>query len=84
MLISALAAVVMFAVPEATQAADAQTSAPHAEKPAKAAKAEGKAATKTCYTATPSGSRMPRKICVTNAPESQKDVEAKSEATKPQ
>jgi hypothetical protein len=79
MLISALAAVVMFVAPEATQAAEA----PQA-KPEKSAKAEGKAATKTCYTATPSGSRMPRKICVTKAPESAKDVEAKDEAAKRQ
>jgi hypothetical protein len=84
MLISALAALVMFAAPETTQAAEAQAVGAEAAKPAKSAKAEGKASTKTCYTATPSGSRMPRKICVTKAPESAKDVEAKQEATKPQ
>jgi len=60
MLISAFAALVMFAAPETTQAA-ATTEA----KPAKSAEANGPK--KTCYTATPSGSRMPRKVCVTTA-----------------
>ena len=73
MLISALAAVVMFAAPETTPAAAATDA-----KPAKSAEAKG--ATKTCYTATPSGSRMPRKVCVTTAGKgegkSEKDLKA--------
>jgi len=75
MLISALAAVVMFAAPETTQAADT------AAKPAKSAEAKA-GPSKTCYTATPSGSRMPRKVCVTNAPKgedkSEKDLKAEA------
>ncbi|TAJ74508.1 MAG: hypothetical protein EPO51_00165 [Phenylobacterium sp.] len=65
MLISAFAALAMFAAPETTQAA-ATTDA----KPGKSA--EAKAPGKTCYTATPSGSRMPRKVCVTNAAKGEK------------
>lgn len=75
MLISAFAALAMFAAPETTQAA-ATTDA----KPAKSA--EAKEPTKTCYTATPSGSRMPRKVCVTTAAKgdgkSEKDVKAEA------
>lgn len=79
MLISALAALVMFAAPETTQAAEAP-----AAKPEKSAKAEGKGPAKTCYSATPSGSRLPRRICVTKAAEAVKDESAKSEAAKPE
>jgi len=78
MIISAVAALVLFAAPETTKAGE-----PAAEAPAKSAKAEGKGPTKTCYTATPSGSRMPRKVCVTKAAESAKD-EAKAETAKPE
>ena len=75
MLISAFAALVMFAAPETTQAA-ATTDA----KPAKSA--EAKEPKKTCYTATPSGSRMPRKVCVTAASKgeekAEKDIKAEA------
>jgi hypothetical protein len=74
MLISAFAALVMFAAPEATQAAASDA------KPAKSA--EAKEPGKTCYTATPSGSRMPRKVCVTKASKgedkAEKDIKAES------
>ncbi len=85
MLISALAALVMFAAPEATQAGEAaaQTEATQSPatqsqaKPEKSAKSEAKGPSRTCYNATPSGSRLPRKVCVTKAAESTKDdVEA--------
>ena len=81
MLISALAALVMFAAPEATQAgeAPAQTEAAQSQaaKPEKSGKSEAKGPSRTCYNATPSGSRLPRKVCVTKAAESAKDeVEA--------
>jgi len=76
MLISAFAALVMFAAPETIQAS-ATTDA----KPAKSAEASSKVS-KTCYTATPSGSRMPRKVCVTNAAKgedkSEKDIKAEA------
>ena len=57
MLASAFAALMLFAAPDAAQAAASQTKA----------SAETKAPKKTCYTATPSGSRMPRKVCVTQS-----------------
>ncbi|WP_068874754.1 MULTISPECIES: hypothetical protein [unclassified Phenylobacterium] len=86
MLISALAALVMFAAPEATQAgetaaqteaAQSQAAQSQAAKPEKSAKSEAKGPSRTCYNATPSGSRLPRKVCVTKAAESAKDdVEA--------
>lgn len=73
MLISAFAALVMFAAPETTQAGTPET------KPAKSAEPK---VSKTCYTATPSGSRMPRKVCVTNAAKgedkAEKDVKAQA------
>ena len=74
MLISAFAALVMFAAPETTQAATTDA------KPAKSA--EAKEPKKTCYTATPSGSRMPRKVCVTAASKgeekAEKDIKAEA------
>ena len=74
MLISAFAALVMFAAPETTQAATTDA------KPAKSA--EAAAPKKTCYTATPSGSRMPRKVCVTAASKgeekAEKDIKAEA------
>jgi len=78
MLISAIAALALFAAPETTQAGETAA----AEKPAKSAKAEDKGPAKTCYTTTPSGSRMPRKVCVTKAVERSKD-DAKVESSKP-
>lgn len=73
MLISAFAALVMFAAPETTQAATPEA------KPAKSAEPK---VSKTCYTATPSGSRMPRKVCVTNAAkgEAKAEKDLKAEA----
>ena len=61
MLVSAFAAMFLLAAPEAAQ--PVQTPAP--ETKSTEAKAGPK---KTCYTTTPSGSRMPRKVCVTQAP----------------
>jgi hypothetical protein len=70
MIVSALMAVALFAPPETTQSG-AAAPAPEAKavvstdaKPAGEAKA-----TKQCYTATPSGSRLPRRVCVTQAAE---------------
>jgi hypothetical protein len=75
MLISAFAALVMFAAPETTQAATTDA------KPAKSAEAKEQPK-KTCYTATPSGSRMPRKVCVTAASKgddkAEKDIKAEA------
>ncbi len=79
MLISAVAALALFAAPETTQSGESLA----AEKPAKSAKAEDKGPAKTCYTATPSGSRMPRKVCVTKAAEGAKQTD-KTEAAKPE
>jgi hypothetical protein len=81
MLVSAFAALVMFAAPEAAQATDAATETKAAE-----AKAGPK---KMCYTATPSGSRMPRKVCVTQAAKGEDKSEHSAdkkpaEAAKPQ
>ena len=58
MLVSAFAARVLFAAPEAAQASA----------PEKSTEASKEAPKKMCYTTTPSGSRMPRKVCVTQAP----------------
>jgi hypothetical protein len=82
MLISALAAIALFAAPDAGQSGAGQAGEPGSE--AKAAAAEAKQPTKTCYTAKPSGSRLPRKICVTNAgPRAQKSVDEAKSADKP-
>jgi uncharacterized protein YraI len=75
MLVSAFAALVMFAAPEAAQATDAAT-----ETKAVEAKAGPK---KTCYTATPSGSRMPRKVCVTQSAKGDEKSEQHSADRKP-
>lgn len=79
MIVSALVAVALFAPPETTQSG-ASTSAPEA-KAVSEAKAGGDAAKpiKQCYTATPSGSRLPRRVCVTKAPE-----KAEADAQKPE
>lgn len=76
MLISAFAALVMFAAPETTKSGDSAA-------PAKST-AEAAGPTKTCYTAKPSGSRLPRRICVTNAPKGEEKVEKAAEAAKPE
>lgn len=62
MLVSAVAAMFLVAAPPET--------AQPAEAPAPATKAvDAKAKPKrVCYDATPSGSRLPRKVCVTQAP----------------
>lgn len=73
MLISAFAALALFAAPEAAQSGDSE---------AKPAAAEAKGPVKRCYTATPSGSRMPRKVCVTEAPKSEEKDEAEKTVAK--
>ncbi len=75
MLVSALAAMLLLAAPEAVQ--PAKTPAP--ETKSTGAKAAPK---KTCYTTTPSGSRMPRKVCVIQAPISDKGAEKASSESK--
>lgn len=62
-------AMALFAPPEAAQSGAAP--APEAKSVA-AADVKGSADAKPkrqCYTATPSGSRLPRRVCVTAAPE---------------
>lgn len=76
MLVSAFAAMVLFAAPEAVQG---QSPAP--EKSAEAAKEAPK---KHCYTATPSGSRMPRKVCVTQASKGEDADKTEKKAQKPE
>ena len=73
MLVSAMAAMLLFAAPETAQ--PAPTPAPETKS------TEAKAAPKKmCYTATPSGSRMPRKVCVTqSAPSDDKAPEKGAE-----
>lgn len=63
MLVSAFAALAVFAAPETTQSA---TPAPVPAPEAKSTEAKA-GPRKMCYTATPSGSRMPRKVCVTQS-----------------
>lgn len=60
MLVSALAAMVMFAAPEASQAGAAPAAPPAASAKAKARK--------VCHTVPSSESRLPRKVCVIEAP----------------
>jgi hypothetical protein len=67
MLVSTLAALAMFAAQEPAQ------SAPSSAPETKSVDAKAEAPKKMCYTATPSGSRMPRKVCVTQAPAKDKD-----------
>ncbi|HEX7943270.1 MAG TPA: hypothetical protein VF495_01320 [Phenylobacterium sp.] len=60
MLMSAVAALVLFAAPEATQSGET----PAAQAPAATAVAEAKPATrKVCYEIEVSGSRLPKKKC---------------------
>lgn len=69
MLISAVAALVLFAAPEATQSGE--TAAPAADKPAAEAAAKPK---KSCYKTTPPGSKLPKTVCVTEkAPKQEAD-----------
>jgi len=78
MLISAFAALVMFAAPETTKAGDSAA-------PAKST-VEDKAPSKTCYKAKPSGSRLARRVCVTTAPKGEEKAEKDipSEPSKPE
>jgi len=64
MLVSALAAMFLIAAPETAQPAEAPASAPAT----KSTDAKPAAVKKICYDATPSGSRLPRKVCVTQGP----------------
>jgi hypothetical protein len=71
MLASAFAALVLFAAPETVQPS----------MPEKSSEAAKEAPKKMCYTATPSGSRMPRKVCVTqSAPKADKDEHSADKA----
>jgi hypothetical protein len=76
MFVSAFAAMVLFAAPETVQAAvPAPAPAPEAKS------TETKSAPKKmCYTATPSGSRMPRKVCVTQVGAGEKAAEKQPKA----
>ena len=74
MLATAFAAMVLFAAPET-----AQGQAPAPEKSAEAAQEAPK---KHSYTATPTGSRMPRKVCVTQAPKSEEADKPEKKAPK--
>ena len=74
MFASAFAALALFAAPEAAQSGETNAAATEA----KPAAAEAKAPTKKCYRTTPSGSRMPRTVCVTQAPKA--EAEPKAEA----
>jgi len=74
MFASALAALVMFAAPDAAQSAMPEGKAPAAE---------AKAPKKICYTSTPSGSRMPRKTCVTQAPKTDQEEHSADKAPAP-
>lgn len=72
MFVSALAAIAMFAAPEAAEGAEKAQAKPAAEsKPIK-----------KCYNATPSGSRLSRKVCVTEAPKGDADDAAAKEEAK--
>jgi hypothetical protein len=73
MLLSVVAALALFAAPEAAQSGGSAADA----KPAAEAKAEPK---KTCYTSTPSGSRLPRRTCVIVAPKSEPKPETEAAA----
>jgi hypothetical protein len=82
MLISAVAALVLFAAPEATQSGET-AAAPAAT----AAAAEAKPATrKVCYETEVSGSRLPKKVCrtekVKEAPKATEEAAAKTGAAK--
>lgn len=66
MIVSALMPMALSASPEPAQPVAAP--APEAKAVADAKPAAAKPA-KHCYTAKPSGSRLPRKVCVTMAPE---------------
>ena len=75
MLISAVAALVLFAAPDAAQSGD--TAAP-ADKPAAEAAAKPK---KTCYKTLPPGSKLPKTVCVTEkAPKQEADKAGKADA----
>lgn len=64
MLVSVAAAMLLFAAPETAQPAETPASAPAT----KSTDAKPSSAKKVCYNATPSGSRLQRRVCVTQAP----------------
>ncbi|WP_421937782.1 hypothetical protein [Phenylobacterium sp.] len=76
MFVSAFAAMALLAAPESVQAA-VPAPAPAPEAKSTEAKAAPK---KMCYTATPSGSRMPRKVCVTQSGGVEKAAEKQPKA----
>lgn len=76
MFVSAFAAMALLAAPETAQAA---VPAPAPAPEAKSTEAKS-APKKMCYTATPSGSRMPRKVCVTQSGGSNKVSEKSPKA----
>jgi hypothetical protein len=78
MIVSALMAVALFAPPETTQSG-AAAPAPEAKAIAEAKPAADAKPARHCYTATPSGSRLPRKVCVTKAPEKAEAESQKAE-----
>lgn len=72
----AFAALTLLVAPESVSAggADAKTAKPVESK-----------ASKTCYSATPSGSRMPRKVCITTPAKADEKTEQSPKAdAKPQ
>ena len=82
MLLSAVAALVLLAAPEATQSGEAT-----AAQAAAPAAAEAKPATrKVCYETEVSGSRLPKKVCrtekVKDAPKATEEASAKTDAAK--
>ena len=74
MFVSAVAAMFLVAAPPET-AQPAEASAPAT----KAVDAKAKAPKRVCYDATPSGSRLPRKVCVTQSSGADKAAEKASE-----
>jgi hypothetical protein len=82
MLMSAVAALVLFAAPEATQSGEA----PAAQAPAAAAAEAKPAMRRVCYEVEVSGSRLPKKNCkmepVKTAPKATEEASAKTAATK--
>ena len=75
MLISAVAALALFAAPEATQSGD--NAASDAAKPAAAAEAKP-VTRKVCYQSEVSGTRLPKKTCRTEVVKPKQEAEAKT------
>ena len=68
MLMSALAALALFAAPDAAQSGGAAPEAKAEPKPSK-----------TCYTVSDPGSRLPRKVCVTRPAETEEQPAAEAQ-----